>query len=77
MFNRPSGYTQSNDSLKVLRNLLSLMKLPKIPNTPLHLEVIVQFEEKSVLSFFMNQNTFQNLTDGDSKWLSLYRSLTE
>lgn len=67
VFNRPTGYTQSTEELTALRKLLSLMKLPEIQNTPLHLEVIVQFEEKSVLSFFMNQNTFQNLTDGDSK----------
>lgn len=67
IFSRKFIASSSNDGANVLRQLLSTMKLPEIQNTPLHLEVIVQNEDKSVLSYFMDQNTFQNLTDGDSE----------
>lgn len=70
IFNRKFISSASGDGLDALRKLLTTLKLPEIQNTPLHLEVIVQIEEKSVLSFFMNQNTFQNLTDGDSEYNS-------
>ena len=57
------------DSLKMeeLSKILSLMRLQPIQSTPLHLELIIQFEGKSVLSFYLNQTTFYNLTDGDRK----------
>lgn len=59
--------TFNSDSLKMddLLKILNLMRLMPIQSTPLHLEFIVQFEGKSVLSYYLNQSTFKNLTDGD------------
>lgn len=56
-----------NISNKV-RTLLDTLKLPVVTSTPLHLEVVVQIEGKSVLSYFLNEKTFANLTDGDRKY---------
>lgn len=53
-----------NDKLK---EILTSMKLPVVSSTPLHLEIVIQIEGKSVLSYYLNQTTFQNLTDGDCK----------
>lgn len=50
-----------------VRTILDTLKLPVITTTPLHLEVVVQIEGKSVLSYFLNEKTFANLTDGDRK----------
>jgi hypothetical protein len=57
------------ESLKMeeLLKILNLMKMQPIHSTPLHLEFIVQFEGKSVLSYYLNQTTFKDLTDGDSE----------
>jgi hypothetical protein len=57
----------NTDTLKMdeLLKILGLMRLQPIQSTPLHLEFIVQFEGKSVLSYYLNQTTFYNLTDGD------------
>lgn len=57
------------DTLKTddLLKILKLMKMEPIQSTPLHLELIVQFEGKTILSYFMNQTTFNHLSDGDSK----------
>lgn len=55
-----------NMSNKV-RTLLDTLRLPVVATTPLHLEVVVQIEGKSVLSYFLNERTFANLTDGDRK----------
>lgn len=59
--------TFNADSLKMeeLSRILSAMRMQPIQSTPLHLEFIVQFEGKSVLSYYLNQTTFYNLTDGD------------
>lgn len=51
-----------------VRTLLDTLKLPVVATTPLHLEVIVQIEGKSVVSYFLNEKTFANLTDGDRKY---------
>uniref|UniRef100_A0A336MI65 CSON015062 protein n=1 Tax=Culicoides sonorensis TaxID=179676 RepID=A0A336MI65_CULSO len=48
-----------------LKGILNSMKLPTVSETPLHLEIVFQVEGKSVLSYYLNQTTFQNLTDGD------------
>ncbi|XP_037039543.1 vitellogenin-3 [Bradysia coprophila] len=48
-----------------VRTLLDSLNLPVVATTPLHLEVIVQIEGKSVVSYFLNDKTFANLTDGD------------
>lgn len=50
-----------------LLRILKLMKMDPIQSTPLHLELIVQYEGKTILSYFMNQTTFNHLSDGDSK----------
>lgn len=43
------------------------MKTPEMKPTPLHLEFIVQMEGKAVLTYYLNQQTLQNLTDIESK----------
>ncbi|KAJ6640893.1 Vitellogenin-6 [Pseudolycoriella hygida] len=48
-----------------VRTLLNSLELPVVSTTPLHLEVVVQIEGKSVVSYFLNEKTFANLTDGD------------
>lgn len=45
--------------------MLSSLKMPTIQKVPVHLEIIVQFEGKSVLITHINQNTFNELTGGD------------
>lgn len=51
-----------------LSNILKIMKMQKIDSTPLHLELILQIEGKTVLSYYLNQTTFYKLTDGDSEY---------
>lgn len=53
--------------LSKLREMLSMLQMPTIQKVPVHLEVIVQFEGKSVLIMYINQNTFNELTGGDGK----------
>lgn len=53
--------------LNKLRELLSALKMPLIQRTPVHLEIILQIEGKSVLIFFLNQDSYNSLTEGDSK----------
>jgi hypothetical protein len=62
-------YNMNLDNLKFeeLSNILKFMKMQPIQSTPLHLEFIVQLEGKTILSYYLNQTTFYNLTDGDSK----------
>lgn len=54
---------KTDDLLKILK----LLRMQPIQSTPLHLEFIIQYEGKTILSYFLNQTTFQNLTDGDSE----------
>lgn len=54
---------KTDDLLKILK----LMKMEPIQSTPLHLEFIVQYEGKTILSYYLNQTTFNHLSDGDSK----------
>lgn len=51
-----------------VRTALDSLNLPVVATTPLHLEVILQIEGKSVVSYFLNDKTFANLTDGDSEY---------
>lgn len=51
-----------------VRSLLDTLKLPVVATTPLHLEVILQIEGKSVVTYFLNEKTFANLTDGDREY---------
>ncbi|GAB0097423.1 ATP:guanido phosphotransferase [Sergentomyia squamirostris] len=48
-----------------LRNILNGMKLQPIPQTPVHLEFILNVEGKAVLSYHLNQTSFMNITSGD------------
>ncbi|XP_037954576.1 uncharacterized protein LOC119684578 [Teleopsis dalmanni] len=52
------------DSFKFenIKHLLNLMSAPIIRNKTLHLEFIIQMEGKTVLSYYVNQNTFQKMT---------------
>lgn len=61
-------------SLSKLREMLNVLKMPTIGNVPVHLEIILQIEGKSVLVFFVNQKTFEDLTNGDGAAISAIRS---
>lgn len=50
-----------------LLNILKLIKMQPIQSTPLHLEFIVQYEGKTILSYYLNQTTFNSLTADDSE----------
>lgn len=54
-------------TLSKLREMLSTLKMPTIQKVAVHLEIIIQFEGKSVLIIYINQNTFNELTGGDGK----------
>lgn len=60
-------------TINKLRELLTSLKMPVVKNTPVHVEIILRIEEKSVLSFFISENTFQNLTDGDSEYWGIFQ----
>lgn len=55
-------------TLSKLRQMLSTLKMPTIQKVPVHVEIIIQFEGKSVLIVYINQNTFNELTGGDGKY---------
>lgn len=55
---------KTDDLLKILKQ----MRMQSIQSTPLHLEFIVQYEGKTILSYFLNQTTFDNLKDDDSEF---------
>ena len=57
---------KTDDLLKILK--LLRMQPISISSTPLHLEFIIQYEGKTILSYFLNQMSFSNLTDGDSEF---------
>lgn len=40
--------------------------MPVVQKNPVHLEITVQIDGKTILFFFMNQQSFNALTDGDS-----------
>ncbi|XP_036228844.2 vitellogenin-2 isoform X1 [Bactrocera oleae] len=48
-----------------IKELLHAMNAPIIQSKPLHLEFILQMEGKTVLSYYLNQKTFQKLTYTD------------
>lgn len=50
-----------------LREILRNLKLQPIPDTPMHIEVILQTEGKSVLSFYLNQTSFDGVAQGERK----------
>ncbi|KAG5679635.1 hypothetical protein PVAND_009193 [Polypedilum vanderplanki] len=59
--------TINAETLKVdeLTKILRMMKIQPMLSTPLHLEIIIQYEGKTILSYYLNQTTFHNLTDGN------------
>lgn len=57
----------ANINLSKLRTILSSLKMPTVTKPPIHLEIIIQMEGKTVLFFFLNQQSFNALTEGDSK----------
>lgn len=65
VLDRLSTFNPETLKMEDLIKILAAMKLQPVQSTPLHLEFIVQFEGKSVLSYYLNQTTFHILTDGD------------
>lgn len=51
-----------------IKYLLRRLDAPIISSKPLHLELIVQMEGKTVLVYYLNQKTFQKLTYNESKY---------
>lgn len=41
--------------------------MPTVIKSPVHLEIIVQIEGKTILFFFLNQQSFDAITEGDSE----------
>lgn len=54
-----------------LREILRNLKLNPIPDTPLHIELILQMEGKSVLSFYLNQTSFDSVAQGECKLMKV------
>lgn len=54
-------------NLNKLREILSSLKMPTVQRTPVHLEIILQMEGKTILLLFINQKSFNDLTDGDGE----------
>lgn len=54
-----------------LAEYLRLFQTPAIDPTPFHLEIIIKTEGKSVMSFFLDQKTIQNLSQEQSKYAFL------
>lgn len=57
-------------NLNKLREILSSLKMPTVTKSPVHLEISVQIEGKTILFFFLNQQSFNALTEGDSEYFS-------
>lgn len=70
VLDRLSNFNVESLKMEELSKILTMMKKQAIQSTPLHLEFIVQFEGKSVLSYYLNQTTFYNLTEGDREYIS-------
>lgn len=54
-------------TLKSLKTLLAMLKAPMVASKNLHIEFILQMEGKAVLSYYLNQRMFQQLTYDNSK----------
>lgn len=61
-------------NLSKLREILSALKMPIVQKNPVHLEIIVQIEGKTIFIFFVDQRSFNTLTEGDSKiwWIFFF-----
>lgn len=53
---------------QTLGKILESMKAPLLENTPMHVELILQMEGKTVLSYHINEKMFRNLTYSDSNF---------
>lgn len=47
--------------------MLAMLKAPIVPSKNLHIEFILQMEGKAVLSYYLNQRMFQQLTYDNSE----------
>lgn len=68
IIDRLSNINAETVNMNELSKILKLMKMQPIQSTPLHLEFIVQYEGKTILSYYLNQTTFYTLTDGNSAY---------
>lgn len=42
--------------------------MPTMKKTPVHLEIVVQVEGKAILFLFLNQKSYNTLTEGDGMY---------
>lgn len=59
-----------------LVDFLRIFKTPYLNPTPFHLEIIVKTEGMSVMSFFLNQKTIQNLSQQERNAFTINNSQT-
>lgn len=55
-------------NLSELRKILSALKMPTVKKSPVHLEIVVQIEGKTIFFLFLNQKSYNTLTEGDSEY---------
>lgn len=55
-----------------LRKILSTLRMPTVQKDLVHLEITIQIDGKTVLFFFLNQQSFNALTEGDSNEIHLF-----
>lgn len=51
-----------------LRKILAALKMPTMKKSPVHLEIVVQVEGKAILFLFLNQKSYNTLTEGDGMY---------
>lgn len=54
-------------NLNELKKILVALKMPTVKKSPVHLEIIVQIQGKAILFLFLNQKSYDTLTEGDSE----------
>lgn len=50
-----------------IQNLLKILDAPIVDTKPLHLEFILKMEGKAVLSYYLNERSYQKITYRDCK----------
>lgn len=55
-------------TFKSIKTLLAMLKAPIVNSKNLHIEFILQMEGKTVLSYYLNQRMFQQLTYDNSEY---------
>lgn len=60
-------------NFKSIKTLLAMLNAPLINSKDLHLEFIVQMEGKTVLSYYLNQRMFDQMTytDSECSWIRI------